>query len=185
MTSTGYVNPDDADYDYGPCDTDRRHIFNLTTGVQTPNYSHAVLRAVASNWRMSGILRLTSGRRLNVTVTTDPARTGIVGQRASLIGSTPYGDEVVQQLSESRGVCGSRGGDVEHPAAERARRADDEGRGHRDRQNVPCGGGASHRGTPGGLQCVRLVQPRDKCQRREQFAGGEQEQRPVGQHDRG
>jgi hypothetical protein len=93
MTSTGYVSPDNVDYDYGPCDNDRRHIFNLTAGAQTPDYTNAVLRAVASNWRVSGILRLTSGRRLNVTVTTDPARTGIVGQRASLTGSNPYGDK--------------------------------------------------------------------------------------------
>jgi len=92
MTSTGYVNPDDPDYDYGPCDHDRRHIVNLSAGVQTPDFRHVVLRTVASNWRVSGILRLASGRRLNITVTTDPARTGIVGQRPNLTSSNPYGD---------------------------------------------------------------------------------------------
>jgi TonB dependent receptor-like, beta-barrel len=93
MAGTGYVKPGDVDYDYGPCDTDRRHIFNLTGSVMTPDFSNAGLRAVASNWRVSGILRLASGRRLNVTVTTDPARTGIVNQRASLVGNNPYGDK--------------------------------------------------------------------------------------------
>jgi hypothetical protein len=89
---TGYVNPDDIDYDYGVCDVDRRHLFNLTTGVQSPEFKNAAVRAVASNWRLSGILRLFSGRPLNVTVASDPARTGIANQRATLTGEG-YGDK--------------------------------------------------------------------------------------------
>ena len=89
---TGYVNPDDIDYDYGACDIDRRHLFNLTAGVLSPEFGNAALRVVASNWRLSGILRLFSGRPLNVTVASDPARTGISGQRANLIGDG-YGDK--------------------------------------------------------------------------------------------
>jgi hypothetical protein len=69
---TGYVNPDDIDYDYGVCDVDRRHLFNLTAGVQSPDFKNAAIKAVASNWRLSGILRLFSGRPLNVTLTSDP-----------------------------------------------------------------------------------------------------------------
>jgi hypothetical protein len=89
---TGYVNPDDIDYDYGACEIDRRHLFNLTAGVQTPDFRNAAVKAVASNWRLSGILRLFSGRPLNVTVASDPARTGIANQRANLTGDG-YGDK--------------------------------------------------------------------------------------------
>jgi hypothetical protein len=89
---TGYVDPENIDYDYGFCDSDRRHLFNLSASAQTPQFSGAALRAVASNWRLSGILRLFSGRRLNVTTNTDPARTGIGNQRVNVVGD-PYGDK--------------------------------------------------------------------------------------------
>ena len=89
--NSGYVNPADIDYDYGACASDRRHVFNLTAGYLTPEFDSTVLRAVASNWRISGIYRVSSGAPITVTVTTDPAGTGIGGQRANLNGD-PYGD---------------------------------------------------------------------------------------------
>jgi hypothetical protein len=91
--NSGYVNPDDIDYDYGACDSDRRHLFNLTGSVETPQFENAAVRAVASNWRLSGIFRAYSGSPFSVTVTTDPARTGIGGQRANLVLDDPYGDK--------------------------------------------------------------------------------------------
>jgi hypothetical protein len=90
---TGYVNPANPDYDYGPCDTDRRHLFNMTVGVRSPDFRHPVLRAVASNWSLAGIGRFFSGRRLNVTLTSDPARTGISNQRPNLVLDNAYGDK--------------------------------------------------------------------------------------------
>jgi hypothetical protein len=89
--NSGYVNPDDIDYDYGACSSDRRHIFNLTAGYWTPEFGNTVARAIGSNWRISAIYRVSSGSPLTVTVTGDPAGTGINGQRANLIGD-PYGD---------------------------------------------------------------------------------------------
>jgi hypothetical protein len=90
---TGYVDPTNPDYDYGPCDTDRRHLLNLTLVAQTPEFRNAALRAIASNWSLAGIGRFFSGRPLNVTMTSDPARTGIAGQRPNLISDNPYGDK--------------------------------------------------------------------------------------------
>jgi hypothetical protein len=89
--NSGYVNPDDIDYDYGACDSDRRHLFNLSASAETPRFENAAVRAVASNWRLSGIFRAYSGSPFSVTVTTDPARTGIGGQRASQMLDDPYG----------------------------------------------------------------------------------------------
>jgi hypothetical protein len=89
--NSGYVNPDDIDYDYGACGTDRRHVVNLTAGVRTPDFDNRVLATVASNWRVAGIYRVSSGTPLTVTVNNDPAATGIGGQRANLVGD-PYGD---------------------------------------------------------------------------------------------
>jgi Carboxypeptidase regulatory-like domain len=91
--NSGYVNPDDIDYDYGACDSDRRHLFNLTASAETPQFENAAVRAVASNWRLSGIFRAYSGSPFSVTVTTDPARTGIGNQRADQVQGDPYGDK--------------------------------------------------------------------------------------------
>jgi len=90
---TGYVDPTNIDYDYGPCDTDRRHLFNMTLGVRSPDFENPVLHALASDWSLSGIARFFSGRRLNVTLTSDPARTGIANQRPNLVIDDPYGDK--------------------------------------------------------------------------------------------
>jgi hypothetical protein len=89
--NSGYVDPTNIDYDYGPCDSDRRHLFNLTASAETPRFENNVLRAVASEWRLSGLFRAYSGSPLSVTVTGDPARTGIGGQRANQLSDDPYG----------------------------------------------------------------------------------------------
>jgi hypothetical protein len=89
--NSGYVNPADPEFDRGPCDSDRRHNFNFTASAQTPQFDGRALRWFLSDWRLSGILRAYSGQPFSVTVTTDPARTGIGGQRASVSGEA-YGD---------------------------------------------------------------------------------------------
>jgi hypothetical protein len=89
--NTGYVKPDDIDYDYGACASDRRHVLNVSGSYQTPEFTNRALRIAASNWRISGIYRVSSGSPLTVTVNTDPAGTGIAGQRANMILDDPYG----------------------------------------------------------------------------------------------
>ena len=90
---TGYTKPDDIEYDRGPCDSDRRHIANLTAGFQTPHVADRAWGPIASDWRLSGIMRATSGQWLNITVTGDPARNGQTVQRPDRALSNPYGDK--------------------------------------------------------------------------------------------
>jgi hypothetical protein len=100
--NSGYTNPDDIDNDYGACDSDRRHLFNLTASAEMPRFENNVLRAVASEWRLSGLFRAYSGSPLSVTVTGDPARTGIGGQRANQVLDDPYGPhELTTYLNRS------------------------------------------------------------------------------------
>jgi hypothetical protein len=88
---SGYVDPNNIDYDYGPCNADRRHIFNLTVVAATPEFSGAAMRAALSGWRVSGGFRATSGAPLQIVVTGDPARTGLTNQRPNLVaGMDPY-----------------------------------------------------------------------------------------------
>jgi hypothetical protein len=91
--ATGYSHPTDIEYDRGACDSDRRHITNLTMSYETPRVGDGVLSAIASGWRLAGIFRATSGSWLNITVTGDPARTGQTVQRPNRLLDNPYGDK--------------------------------------------------------------------------------------------
>ena len=85
QTSAGYTNPDDPDLDAGYCDQDRRHLGTLNMGYQTPDVSTGIVHALASNWRVSGILSARSGGRLNLTSGVDRAFNGISAQRPDSI----------------------------------------------------------------------------------------------------
>jgi hypothetical protein len=61
-------------------------------GYQTPDVGGGLVSALASNWRVSGILRARSGSRLNVITGFDDALNGTSGQRPILVpGEAPYG----------------------------------------------------------------------------------------------
>ena len=90
--NSGYVNPSDIDYDYGACGPQTGATCSTSPAdYQTPEFDSRLLRAIGSDWRVSMIYRVSSGSPLTVTVTSDPAGTGIGGQRANLNGD-PYGD---------------------------------------------------------------------------------------------
>jgi hypothetical protein len=91
--SSGYLKPEDPGFDRGNCEQSRTHIANLTLGVQTPDFDAPALRAVASNWRVSGIINARSGSWLSVTTNQDIAGTGISGQRVNLVSDDVYGDK--------------------------------------------------------------------------------------------
>jgi hypothetical protein len=98
MTPVSLLNPpadadERLDRDYGPCDSDRRHILALTATVQSPQFTSTVARMLASDWRLSGSFRASSGRPLTVTTGLDRALTGAPGvQRPNQILDDPYGE---------------------------------------------------------------------------------------------
>ena len=93
QTSAGYSIPGDPDFDAGYCDQDRRHLGTLNAGYQTPEVGNGVVRALASNWRLSGILSTRSGSRLNITSGVDRALIGshTSVQRPDLLSDDIYG----------------------------------------------------------------------------------------------
>jgi hypothetical protein len=91
--SMGYVNPNNRRFDRGNCSSDRRHLLNLTTVAQTPQFQNTTLRAIATGWRLSGIYRFSTGAPLTVTAGTDRALNGIGGQRPDQVLASPYGDK--------------------------------------------------------------------------------------------
>jgi len=87
---------DAGSFGIGHCAQDRTRIGNITVGAETPQFAHAALRALASDWRVSGILNARSGRWLTVTTGRDIAGTGIQNQRVSEVKDSPYGDKTLQ-----------------------------------------------------------------------------------------
>ncbi len=91
--ANGYLDPNNPSFDRGNCSQNRRQIGNLTFGAQTPQFDNAALRAVASDWRLSGIFNARSGSWLMVTTGRDVAGTGIAAQRVNQVNENPYGDK--------------------------------------------------------------------------------------------
>jgi hypothetical protein len=89
--ASGYTNPADPDMDKGHCDQDRTQLANATAGYMIPALSNRVLNAVASNWRLSGILSARSGQWLNIITGVDNALNGQIGQRPNLVSDDVYG----------------------------------------------------------------------------------------------
>ena len=88
--------PADISLDEGPCPTDRRHIFNLTSVFRTPDFGD-VLGALASNWTASSVIQMRSGAPVDVTTGLDNALNGFFAntatQRPNLVpGVDPFGD---------------------------------------------------------------------------------------------
>jgi hypothetical protein len=92
----GPINPDDPDLDRGYCDQDRRHLGNLTVGIETPQFGSPALNALASGWRVSGILNARSGNPLNITTGRDIALNGqrFQEQRVNQVSDDVYGDDL-------------------------------------------------------------------------------------------
>jgi carboxypeptidase family protein len=90
---TGWSDPNNPEFDKGPCDVDRRHVANITASYRTPARSGGTLAALGSDWRISGLLRAQSGAPLNITTGQDRALNGIVTpQRVNQVLDNGYGD---------------------------------------------------------------------------------------------
>jgi hypothetical protein len=91
----GYVNPADPFYDYGHCEGDRTHLANGTVGYLTPQIDNPALAALATNWRLSGIVNVRSGSWMNVLSGRDNAFNGQANQRVDRISDDVYGPKTL------------------------------------------------------------------------------------------
>jgi hypothetical protein len=84
VTSTNPYNPL---FDRGNCDSDRRHITNITAVYQVPkvDFGNKIVKQAISDWQVSGIYQFRSGQPLTVRNGTDRALTGVNQQRADVI----------------------------------------------------------------------------------------------------
>jgi hypothetical protein len=92
LTGPSIVDPNNPGGDYGPCSSDRRHVFNISMVATTPKMQGA-LGAIISDWQIAPILRWQTGDRSTITAGPDVALTGVSGQRAVQVsGVDPYGN---------------------------------------------------------------------------------------------
>jgi hypothetical protein len=89
-----YLTGDPA-FDRGNCSWTRRHLVNVSAGVRTPRFTNPALRALASDWAVSGIFNARSGTWLLVTTGRDNAFSGISNQRPNQVLEDPYGDKTL------------------------------------------------------------------------------------------
>jgi hypothetical protein len=101
------ANPNDTPQnletnDRANCSQDRRHIFNLTAVARTPQFANPGLRAIASNWQLSVINRISSGAPLTISSGTDRALTGLGGQTADQLMEDIFQDEDGRRVGDQR-----------------------------------------------------------------------------------
>jgi hypothetical protein len=72
-------------FDRGNCDSDRRHIVNITVVAQAPRLKNAVGRAAVTGWQLAGIYSFRSGMPLAIQDGTDRELSGINHQRPNVI----------------------------------------------------------------------------------------------------
>src|SRR5579871_2801142 len=71
--------------------SDQRQIANISVVAQTPKFNGRALRALASEWQVSGIISAKSAQFFTVTTGADNALSGQANQRPNLVsGVTPY-----------------------------------------------------------------------------------------------
>jgi hypothetical protein len=84
---------------------DRRHIVNGTGIVNIPKFSNTWMNAFASNWRVSGILNVSSGSAFTVVSGTDRALNGknAATQYANQVADDVYGSQCTSDLTRATG----------------------------------------------------------------------------------
>ena len=92
ITGPTIVNPANPDLDYWYCDSDRRHVLNISLVALTPSFANAATNAILGGWQIAPLLRWQSGSRFTVTTGVDNALSGMGGQRAVQVMDNVFGD---------------------------------------------------------------------------------------------
>ena len=95
LTGPTITDPTNPSLDYSACDSDRRHVLNVTLVAQTPSFANATMNAVLGDWQIAPLVRWQSGSPFSVTTGIDNALSGLGGQRAVQVSDNIYGDKSV------------------------------------------------------------------------------------------
>ena len=89
QVAAGYTNPDDPEFDKGYCDQDRTHLGSVTLGAESPDLE-GPMRLLVSGWRVSGIVTIQSGTRIDLITGRDNALNGQRNQRVNQVSDDYY-----------------------------------------------------------------------------------------------
>ena len=95
ITGPTITDPTNPDLDYSYCDSDRRHVLNVSLVARAPSFSNAVVNAVLGDWQVAPLVRWQSGSPFSVTTGVDNALSGMGGQKAVQVLDDAYGDRTV------------------------------------------------------------------------------------------
>jgi hypothetical protein len=93
LTGPTITDPTNPDLDYSACDSDRRHVINVSGVVSAPKFSNRTVQAILGDWQVAPLVRWQSGSPYSVTTGVDNAFSGTGGQRAVQVNSNIYGDK--------------------------------------------------------------------------------------------
>jgi len=89
----GYEDPTNRRFSRGDCyqsASDIRQVFNLSAVAETPRFSNNILRAVATGWSLSPIVKIQSGQPLTITTAQDIALNNTNTQRVDQVLPNVY-----------------------------------------------------------------------------------------------
>lgn len=90
LTGSTYINNANRRADRSNCDSDRRHVMNISLVARTPKFANRALGLLATGWQLSGVVRRNSGNYSTVTTGVDNALTGVANQRALQVLQNVY-----------------------------------------------------------------------------------------------
>lgn len=67
LAGNNYQNPNNRNAEKGPCNYDRRQIFNTSAVVQSPGFGQGLVQKVTMGWQVSPIVSLNAGQPLTIT----------------------------------------------------------------------------------------------------------------------
>jgi hypothetical protein len=113
LTGPSYVIPGYRHLSYSNCDSDVRHVVNISFIANTPKFSNRLVNAVAGGWQFSTIVTTKTGTFGTVSANGDIALSGIGGQIAQQVSNNFY---VANKGSfTSKSFCNTTGTQVTGP----------------------------------------------------------------------
>ena len=86
-----YTNPHpDPKSNEGPCQNDRRHLFNLSSVLISPGLGHGIVRMVLKDWQLGLIVQARSGSSLTPGIQTNLSLQGGTARPFIVPGVDPY-----------------------------------------------------------------------------------------------
>ena len=81
-----YPDPNDPKSNRGPCNSDRRYMYNGSVILQSPGLGSGAARVITEGWQLATIVQLRSGQSFTPSMTGDLALTGLNNQRPIVVG---------------------------------------------------------------------------------------------------